>query len=56
MKKFEVVEEYTEFVTKTYLVEAEDEDQARQMVEDGLVAEDDCEIYIDTIDTSVKEI
>jgi len=56
MKKFEVVEEYTEYVTKTYIVEAEDEDQARQMVEDGEVEEDDCDIYIDTIDTTVKQI
>ncbi len=56
MKKFEVVEQYTEYVIKTYIVEAEDEDQARQMVEDGEIAEDDYETYIDTIDTSVKEI
>ena len=56
MKKFEVVEEYTEYVTKIYIVEAESEDQARQMVEDGEVTEEDCDVYIDTISTSVKEL
>lgn len=56
MRKFEVVEEYTEYVTKFYLVEAESEEQARQMVENGEVEEDDSDIYIDVINTTVTEI
>ena len=35
MAKFRVVEEYTEYVTKWYEVEAENEDEAIEMVQSG---------------------
>jgi len=56
MAKFKVVEEYAEYVTKYYVVEAESEDEARQMVEDGDVGEDDYDSRIDEIYTSVEKL
>jgi len=43
MAKFRVVEEYIEYVTKWYEVEAESEDEAIEMVMSGDYPEDDCD-------------
>jgi hypothetical protein len=56
MARFKVVEEYTEFVTKYYEVDAESEDEAIEMVQNGDVAEDDCDISMGDSEFTIDEI
>lgn len=56
MAKFRVVEEYTEYVTKYYEVEAETEDEAIEMVMSGDYAEDDCDIDMGNSEYTVEEL
>ena len=46
MAKFNIVEEYTEYVTKYYEVEAETEDEAIEMIQNGDIDSDDCDVAI----------
>ena len=43
MAKFNIVEEYVEYVTKYYEVEAETEDEAIEMIQNGDIDSDDCD-------------
>lgn len=56
MAQFRVVEEYTEFVTKTYIVEADSEDEAVEMVRSGDVGEDDVNVEGECSEFSVEEL
>jgi hypothetical protein len=56
MAKFKVVEQYTEYVTKVYEVDAESEDEAIEMVQNGDVPEDDCDIEMECSDFQVEEL
>ena len=56
MAKFRVVEEYTEYVTKWYEVEAENEDEAIEMVMSGDYPEDDCDIEGGSSEYTVEEL
>jgi len=44
MAKFNIVEEYVEYVTKYYEVEAETEDEAIEMIQNGDIDSDDCDV------------
>jgi len=46
MAKFNIVEEYTEYVTKYYEVDAESEDEAIEMIQNGDVDSDDYDVAI----------
>lgn len=55
MAKFQVVEEYTEYVTKYYVVEAENEDEAIEMVQSGDYPEEDCDVDMGCSEYTVEE-
>ena len=56
MAKFKVFTESTEIVTNIYEVEAENEDQAIEMVQDGLVEVYDSDIEVVDSDITVEEL
>ena len=56
MAKFRVVEDYVEYVTKWYEVEAETEDEAIEMVMSGDVAEDDVDVEGGSSEYTIDEI
>jgi len=56
MAKFRVVEEYTEYVTKYYEVDAESEDEAIEMVQSGDYEEEDCDIEMECSEYYVETI
>ncbi len=56
MAKFRVVEDYVEYVTKWYEVEAETEDEAIEMVQSGDYPEEDCDISMGDSEFTIDEI
>ena len=57
MAKFRVVEEYTEYVTKWYEVEAETEDEAIEMVQSGdYPGYDEYDVDISSSEYTVEEL
>ena len=56
MARFKVVEEYTEYVTKYYEVDAESEDEAIEMVQNGDAEEEDCDIEMECSEFYVETI
>ena len=56
MAKFNIVEEYTEYVTKYYEVEAETEDEAIEMIQNGDIDSDDCDVAIGDSQFTVEQL